>query len=234
MPDDTEETAPEQKEFLKQSVAGLADDGNVICVRLALFAEMMKGKRWTPETLKQVGGTTGVGVAFLEETFSASTAPPGHRYHQKAARAVLTALLPDSGTDIKGEMESYDELLKASGYLRRAQDFDDLIKTLDSDVRLITPTDPAGAETYEHSAFHAKPGEQYYQLTHDYLVPSLREWLTSKQKASSARASRTAARRAGRIVECQTRASPLTVVLGMDQDPGAHCKEDVDGNAVRR
>jgi eukaryotic-like serine/threonine-protein kinase len=40
----------------------------------------------------------GVGVTFLEETFSASTAPPEHRYHQKAARAVLKDLLPDSGT----------------------------------------------------------------------------------------------------------------------------------------
>ena len=26
------------------------------------------------------------------------------------------------------------------------------------------------------------PGKKYYQLTHDYLVPSLRDWLTRKQK----------------------------------------------------
>ena len=26
------------------------------------------------------------------------------------------------------------------------------------------------------------PGKRYYQLTHDYLVPSLREWLTRKQR----------------------------------------------------
>ena len=25
-------------------------------------------------------------------------------------------------------------------------------------------------------------GQRYYQLTHDYLVPSLRDWLTRKQK----------------------------------------------------
>ena len=47
----------------------------MVSVRLALFAEMLKGKPWTPETLKQVGGAEGVGVTFLEETFSA-TAPP--------------------------------------------------------------------------------------------------------------------------------------------------------------
>ena len=90
-------------------------------MRLALFAEMMKGKPWTPATLKEVGGTEGVGVTFLEETFSAPTAPPEHRYHQKAARAVLKALLPESGTDIKGHMRSHAELLEASGYASRPE-----------------------------------------------------------------------------------------------------------------
>ena len=28
----------------------------------------------------------------------------------------------------------------------------------------------------------AQPGQRYYQLTHDYLVHSLREWLTRKQR----------------------------------------------------
>ena len=65
-----------RRSFLKQAVSGLAQEGKVICVRLALFAEMMKGKTWTPATLKEVGGTEGVGVTFLEETFSAATAPP--------------------------------------------------------------------------------------------------------------------------------------------------------------
>ena len=55
---------------------GLAQDGKVISVRLALYAEMMKGRPWTPSSLKEVGGTKGLGVTFLEETFSASTAPP--------------------------------------------------------------------------------------------------------------------------------------------------------------
>ena len=66
---------------------------------------MMKGKPWTPATLREVGGTKGVGITFLEETFSTSTAPPEHRFHQKAAQAVLKALLPESGTDIKGRDE---------------------------------------------------------------------------------------------------------------------------------
>jgi formylglycine-generating enzyme required for sulfatase activity len=160
----------------------LSQDGKVICVRLALFAEMMKGKAWTPATLKEVGGTEGVGVTFLEETFSASTAPPEHRYHQKAARAVLKALLPEAGTDIKGSMRPYAELLAASGYGSRPKDFEELLRILDSEIRLITPTDPEGQEGAEGSTSQAQPGEKYFQLTHDYLVHSLRDWLTRKQK----------------------------------------------------
>ncbi len=180
LPENSGDTTKDQKEFLNQAVMGLAQDGKIISVRLALFAEMMKGKAWTPASLKEVGGTEGVGVTFLEETFSAATAPPEHRYHQKAARGVLKALLPESGTDIKGHMRSYAELLEASGYSGRPKDFDELIRILDSEVRLITPTDPEGKE--EASASSMKAGEKYYQLTHDYLVPSLRDWLTRKQK----------------------------------------------------
>ncbi len=187
----------DQQAFLEQALRGLAQEGKVICVRLALFAEMMKGKSWTPATLKAVGGTEGVGATFLEETFSAATAPPEHRYHQKAARAVLQALLPESGTDIKGHMRSHAELLAASGYASRPKEFDELLRILDGEIRLITPTDPEGKVGWVESSEPTKVGLvgsedsthptptsslRYYQLTHDYLVPSLRDWLTRKQK----------------------------------------------------
>src|SRR5208283_5317316 len=131
--------------------SGLAQEGKIICVRLALFAEMMKGKAWTPATLKEVGGTEGVGVTFLEDTFSSPSANPKHRLHQKAARAVLQALLPGSGSNIKGHMRSHAELLQASGYGSRPGDFEDLVHILDSDVRLITPTDPEGQQAAEEA-----------------------------------------------------------------------------------
>ncbi|HEV8067508.1 MAG TPA: SUMF1/EgtB/PvdO family nonheme iron enzyme [Planctomycetaceae bacterium] len=176
------ENTEERKRFLKQAIAGLAENGKVICVRLALFAEMMKGKPWTPTTLKEVGGTEGVGFTFLEESFSAASANPKHRLHQKAARAVLKSLLPEKGTDIKGNMRSRTELMKASGYSDRPKDFEDLLRILDSEMRLITPTDPEGLEPADDSTAKVEVGHKYYQLTHDYLVHSLREWLTHKQK----------------------------------------------------
>ena len=145
-------------------------------MRLALFAEMVKGKPWSPATLREVGGTEGVGVAFLEETFTSVAL----RSHQNAAQEVLKKLLPESGADIKGNMQSQTELREASGYAERAREFDDLLRILDSDLRLITPTDPEGS-TGGWAAATPK-GLLFFQLTHDYLVHSLREWLTRKQR----------------------------------------------------
>jgi eukaryotic-like serine/threonine-protein kinase len=180
LPDNLGQCTQDQDAFLDQAVAGLAQDGKVISVRLALFAEMVKGKPWTSATLREVGGTEGVGVTFLEETFTASTAPPQHRLHQRAAQAILKALLPEAGTDIKGHMRSHQELLDASGYASRPKDFDDLLRILDGELRLLTPTDPEGKDDATPSTVQA--GAKYYQLTHDYLVSSLRDWLTRKKK----------------------------------------------------
>src|SRR5262249_6474590 len=182
LPDNLGQCTKEQRAFLDQAITELAQDGKVISVRLALFAEMVKGKPWTPATLTEVGGMEGVGVTFLEETFAASTAPPQHRLHQKAAQAVLRALLPESGTDIKGQMRSHADLLEASGYAGRLQDFDALLRILDGELRLITPTDPEGVDSGTAASTKAATGAKYYQLTHDYLVHSLRDWLTRKQK----------------------------------------------------
>ncbi|MBI3411971.1 MAG: SUMF1/EgtB/PvdO family nonheme iron enzyme [Planctomycetes bacterium] len=221
LPDNLGRCTKEQSAFLDQATAGLSQEGKVISVRLALFAEMVKGKPWTPATLKEAGGAEGIGVTFLEETFAAPSAPPTHRLHQKAAQEVLKSLLPESGADIKGHMRSYAELLEASGYANRPREFDAVLQILDGELRLITPTDREGLPSVEvensteyrvrsadsaqeHSeATGLKKGEsqhapnmpnaafgtrysvlstRYYQLTHDYLVPSLRDWLTRKQK----------------------------------------------------
>src|SRR5580704_5121776 len=184
LPEKESDSTTEANTFLKQAVNGLAEDGKIVCVRLALFAEMMKGKPWTPATLIEVGGTQGVGVTFLEETFSASTASPEHRLHQKAARVVLKTLLPETGTHIKGNMRSYQELLETSGYGSRPREFEDLMRILDSEIRFITPTDPEGTEAADEKKAAVDVGQKHYQLTHDYLVHSLRDWLTRKQRES--------------------------------------------------
>ena len=170
-----------QETFLKRAVAGLAEEGKVVPVRLALFAEMVKDKLWTPNTLREVGGAAGVGVAFLEETFGSRAVNPRYRLHERAARAVLGALMPEPGSNIKGRVRSSLELLDISGYGRKPRAFKELTRILDSETRLLTPADPDASSAEEVSA---TSGRRYYQLTHDYLVPSLRKWLTKKQKTS--------------------------------------------------
>ena len=179
LPANTGHLSDAERQFVDGVASGLSQDDRVVSVRLALFAEMVKGKPWVPATLEDVGGTSGVGVNFLEETFSTSRANPDHRLHQQAARDVLNSLLPDVGSDIKGHMKSHAELLNVSGYRARPRDFADLLRILDGELRLITPTDPAGADTQSGSS---DPAAKFYQLTHDYLVPSLQTWLTRKQQ----------------------------------------------------
>src|SRR5262249_34430439 len=84
LPEDRSNRTAEQDRSLDQPVWSLSVEHKVISVRLSLFADMVKGRPWTPTTLKEVGGAEGIGVTFLEETFSAATAPPEHRLHQKA------------------------------------------------------------------------------------------------------------------------------------------------------
>lgn len=191
---------PTYNAFLDQAVAALAEEGKIISVRLALFAEMVKSKPWTPQTLQAIGGVEGVGVTFLEETFSASNAPMAYRAHQVAVRGVLKALLPEVGTDIKGYRVSRDTLRQASGYAPRPRDFESLLRILDQDLRLMTPVadGESSAETPADdntSAANSNPpseisnakseisnSQSAYQLAHDYLVPSIRAWLTKKQR----------------------------------------------------
>jgi serine/threonine protein kinase/formylglycine-generating enzyme required for sulfatase activity len=173
LPQFSPELSREQERFLDDAVTQLASNGKVVPVRLSLFAEMMKTRSWTGATLKEVGGPEGIGVAFLEETFSAPSAPPEHRLHQLAAQAVLKALLPAEALDLKGRMCSRQELLDASEYHHRPQDFADLLRILDVEVRLITPVDPEETQAIEGG---------HYLLAHDYLVPPLREWLNRKQR----------------------------------------------------
>jgi formylglycine-generating enzyme required for sulfatase activity len=167
----------DQQAFLDQAVEDMAQDGKVIPVNLALLAEMVRSKPWSPKSLKQVGGAKGLGVSFLEETFESPNAPPKYRQHIKAIQVVLKALLPESVLQIKGRMRSQSELQEATSYVARPIEIEEAIRILDAEVRLITPALPE-----ESDEDLPRQMVRYYQLTHDYLVPSIRDWLARKQK----------------------------------------------------
>ncbi len=175
IPKSAAELTSEHRRFLKEAVESLANEGLVVSVQLTVFAEMMKHRPWTPASLKHLGGATGLGVAFLEDTFNPKSAPLERRVHELAARDVLRALLPATGSDLKGHRQSEDELMKLCGYTDRPKDFEELIEILDGSLRLISPVDdPEQSDT--------EPKRRYYQLSHDFLVGSLRDWLNRKQR----------------------------------------------------
>ena len=139
--------ARSRREFLNQAVSGLAQEGKVICVRLALFAEMMKGKPWTPATLEGSGrhrrGRRHVprrNVLCPHRQPEASAAPESGQ--GRPARPCC----PKPARTSRATCGRTPELLEASGYASRPKDFDDLLRILDSELRLITPTDPEGKE----------------------------------------------------------------------------------------
>jgi hypothetical protein len=171
LPEDPATPLPKvAREFIQQSVRSLEQDRRVSPVRLALFAEMFRDREWTPEGLRQVGGVSGVAVTFLEETFRGSSARGPHRIHERAARQVLQLFVPEAG-DVRGSARSQADMLAASGYESRPQAFKELLHVLDADLRLLTPVD----------TLETTDGQSSWQLTHDHMVPALREWLLARK-----------------------------------------------------
>lgn len=160
----------DQQKFLNQAVHELSENGRVISVRLSLFADLMKDRDWTLASLLEIGGASGVGLRFLEDTFSTRSAVPERRVIEKPARILLQALLPEPGTEIKGHLRSRPDLAAATGLAESSPRFTRLVDILDQELHLITPS-----ETDQGS---------FYQLTHDYLVPPLRQWLTLERRKS--------------------------------------------------
>ena len=157
LPERSSDLTEDLQTFLDLAISGLTQDGKIVPVRLALFAEMVRERSWTTQTLREIGGIEGVGLTFLEETFSSPQANPKHRLHQKGAQAVLKALLPETGTDIRGQMRSEPELQDASATADRPREFAELIHILDNELRLITPTEPASSSGGQPTASPGGP-----------------------------------------------------------------------------
>jgi serine/threonine protein kinase len=186
LPEQVEELTDEQSSFIEQTIDGLSQENRLLPVRLTVLVEMCRDRPWTPDSLDAMGGTDGVGLTFLENNFG-PTANASRRHHEPAARNILAALVPHDG-QIKGSVRSRTELVDVSGYTNRPRDFDELLRVLDAELRLISPS---GSPELEDSFESDESGsvietvvedsstqlEQRYQLTHDFLVPSIRAWL---------------------------------------------------------
>lgn len=182
LPQNPDDLSATQTAFVNQAIQGLAQRGRVIPVQLAVFAQMYRDLEWTPDELAKQGGATGAGVRFLEQQFSSPDTPERQRRHFDAVCRILEELLPPSGSQIRGRMQSRQRLMDVSGYAQRPEKFEELMQILEQELRILTRTDAA-----EQSA--AGREDTLYQLTHDFLVPSIRSWVeTELQKTSAGRA----------------------------------------------
>lgn len=182
LPEDPADISAEQRQFVEEAVRSLADGNKVVTVRLAVFAEMMKGRLWAPQTLADLGGSEGIGVRFLEEHFEGATASPRHRAHQVAARQVLARLLPEQGASIRGLSRTEEEVATAAGYSLHSDECHELIEILDSQLRLISPSDDRDNLAGPDATQYVENARLRYHLTHDFLVAPLRAWLTKRQR----------------------------------------------------
>ncbi len=182
LPSPPQPLSRDQERFIEGAIKNLSTDGKVIPVRLALFAEMVRQRDWTPATLRQFGGTAGIGAQFLNDAFSATYAPANQRFHENAARRVLQSLLPAPGTEIKAGRRLRSDLHLASGYADNRSTFDDLMHVLESDLKLITAADSQDRSKSDSGMYSVE--RVPWQLSHDFLVPSIREWLAARQRAT--------------------------------------------------
>ncbi len=85
------------------------------------------------------------------------------------------------------ELETHLMLSHRVGLLQQA-DLETLLALTDrlsrmlSGLRRASKTTPGNLTTAHPATRHSPPTTRHYQLTHDYLVHSLRDWLTRKQK----------------------------------------------------
>jgi len=189
LPRRTENMSADEIAFVDAAIAGLGGaEQRVVPVQLALFVDLVRTRPWTPATLHALGAAGAghlldrVGVAFLEDSFNARSATPSHKLHAAAAKRVLEALLPETGAAIRGHKRSSADLRSLSGYESQPAGFATLLRILDGELRLVTPTDPPSGKSTDGGG---GSGAAHYQLTHDYLVPALRDWLTGDRRRTA-------------------------------------------------
>lgn len=172
----------DQREFLEKSLDDLADQDEYVPVRLALFAEMMSDRPWTMEELKRIGGAKGVGIAFLESRFGRN-APIEMKPYVEIAPRLLEAMLPPLGSDIKAQMLSVAQLGDATK--ADPKKLTSLLRLMEGDLKLLTKVEADRPEGAVSTTDKSEPTRlTMYQLTHDYLVGSIRQWLDERSRGS--------------------------------------------------
>ncbi|MEM0925762.1 MAG: serine/threonine-protein kinase, partial [Planctomycetota bacterium] len=141
-------------------------NGQIIAVRLALLATLLGPGNWTIEQLDDLRKQTTLGQSFLADAIDHSTQ---YAHLAEPSRQCLRRLVPDSG-NLRGSCVSQSEICAATRIDSADPLLSDLLDRLDRELHLITLVD---ADTDAH-----------YQLTHDFWVGEIREWLRRHDRST--------------------------------------------------
>ncbi|NNE93488.1 MAG: protein kinase, partial [Verrucomicrobiales bacterium] len=183
LPSASEELESDQQKFIEAALDDMEEEGKIIPLQLALFAEMAKTVEWSIGSYRKMGGSKAIGIEFLNSIFSGRNANPACRAIEKEARAILESLLPLDNSGLRGRPVEFDTLAERCGLNSSDSRFTTALRILDQDLRLVALADQDGTEVT--ASDEAVPcSTKRIQLTHDYLVPSLRDWLFENRKAT--------------------------------------------------
>lgn len=190
LPDEQQALSEEQERFLDGAIATLAADPAILPIQLMLLALLARRETWDDAGLKRLDRAPDLVRALLDQTFCASAAPPEFGEHEKAARLVLRSLLPPDLPNSAGRGRTGSELLSASGYAAEPARFASLMAILIDELSLVS--DLSGDDRRGHSD-EPSSGERSYDITNDFLIEPLRNWLaqplTTTRRHNSRRSS---------------------------------------------
>ena len=165
-----------KKKFLQAAVDELAEEGMVIAIRISRFAEMIREREWTLESIWSVGGLEGLGIGYLEEIFCGVSARDHNRYHLKTSMAILASLLPEASMEIGGKAILIGTRRTLPASVTQLSDFPEALRILEQELLLISPVERRSG---------VEPGplrtDLTYRITHDYMVPAIRQWIRKKK-----------------------------------------------------
>ncbi len=145
-----------------------------------LFAGIHEARPWSTRNLEASGDWRDVGLTFLKAVFGGNASRPESRRHEAVVRAALKNFLPGPGTGSSSRTCSYREIMEAMGHSFRRVDCEAVLRLLDEDLGLITPIEPDVIDV-GRGRLASGMVEQFYRLTHDYLVTPLRRWLAEER-----------------------------------------------------
>ncbi|MEM8668146.1 MAG: protein kinase [Planctomycetota bacterium] len=154
--------------FFHDALDLVQDNGQIVAVRLALLATLLGEESWTAERLEHLRRRGSLGRAFLMDSIDQAS-PYAHL--SEPIRCCLRAVVPTEGK-LRGAPISQDQLCVAMESDAQDPKTHDVLDRLDRQLHLLTPTE-SNADSVA------------YQLTHDFWVSELRDWLRQHDRSSA-------------------------------------------------